>query len=371
VPKDSSKHPSVAKEPKKAGSFKVAKDWFGEVRQYFFTLGLVVTAVLAFRTVLIQKLGWPEWSIALAFVPPLLVFLFRTAPRLSQRWHEDRFIKIATGSTVTGGGSYFLIRPYGEEERTRYARADGMRTAVLDWCRKTDESILILTGLSGTGKSSLLNAFVIPALREGKPPSTVILVRSFDNPLDELRKKLLSPGLVWDNPPDGNTESNLLELLRKATTRLRRGKNDAKIFIVFDQFEELIVLHKDDSAAATGIREFLTQLRQTELPGVVVILSVRYDYRIFLERLAVPPLNLGRNWQDVPAFTFPDSMLFFKGPKSGLDIAPPRLKQILTEAAAVDGTLGLIRPIVLNMVGSVLTRIAKPESRDFNPNFAR
>lgn len=120
--------------------------------------------------------------------PLLLVFAFRTVPRLSQRWHEDRFIKIPAGSTVTRGGSYFLIRPYKEEERERYTRADGMHTAVFDWCRRTNESILILTGLSGTGKSSLLSAFVIPALREGKSPSTVVLVRSFDNPLDELRK---------------------------------------------------------------------------------------------------------------------------------------------------------------------------------------
>jgi hypothetical protein len=146
----------------------VAKDWFGEVRQYFLTLGLVVAAVLAFRTVLIQKLGLPEWSIALAFVPHLLVFVFRTVPRLIERWHEDRFIKVAAGPKVTGGGSYFLIRPYGEEERERYIHADAIHLTVPDWCRKTDESILILTGPSSTGKSSLLTAFVIPALREGK-----------------------------------------------------------------------------------------------------------------------------------------------------------------------------------------------------------
>jgi hypothetical protein len=102
--------------------------------------------------------------------------------------------------------------------------------------------------------------------------------------------------------------------------------------------KELIVLHKDDSPATTGIRKFLTQLQQTELLGVVVILSVRYDYRIFLERFAVPLLKLGKNWQDVPAFTFADSMLFIKDSKSGLDIAPTRLKQILTEAACSAAT---------------------------------
>jgi hypothetical protein len=32
---------------KKAGSFKAAKDWFGEVRQYFVTLGLVPAGVFA------------------------------------------------------------------------------------------------------------------------------------------------------------------------------------------------------------------------------------------------------------------------------------------------------------------------------------
>jgi hypothetical protein len=52
-------------------------------------------------------------------------------------------------------------------------------------------------------------------------------------------------------------------------------------------------------------------------------------------------------------------MLFINAPQSGLAIPPPRLTHILTEAAAVDGTLGLIRPIVLNIVGSVLSRIAE------------
>jgi hypothetical protein len=102
VGQDSPQNSSVAKEPSRAGSFKLAEDWFGEVRQYFLTLALVVAAVLAFRTVLIQKVGLPEWSLVFAFVPPLLVFVFRTMPRMIQRRHEDRFVKIAAASKFGG-----------------------------------------------------------------------------------------------------------------------------------------------------------------------------------------------------------------------------------------------------------------------------
>jgi hypothetical protein len=52
-------------------------------------------------------------------------------------------------------------------------------------------------------------------------------------------------------------------------------------------------------------------------------------------------------------------MSFMRAPESGLNIPPPRLAHILTEAAAVYGPRGLIRPIVLNMVGLVLARIAE------------
>jgi predicted GTPase len=71
---------------------------------------------------------------------------------------------------------------------------------VLRWLQKTDERILILTGSSGTGKSSLLNACVIPELRESKPPCTVVVVRSFDNPIDDIRTQLLKPEFIWNRP---------------------------------------------------------------------------------------------------------------------------------------------------------------------------
>ena len=133
-----------------------------------------------------------------------------------------------------------------------------MHKTVLAWLQKTDERILILTGSSGTGKSSLLNAFVIPALRESKPLCTVLLVRSFDNPLDDVRSQLLNPGVVWDKSP---TE------IERAVARLRKKDANARLFAVFYQFESLSVLQTEDSPVVAEMKALLGELQRTRLEG--------------------------------------------------------------------------------------------------------
>jgi uncharacterized protein (UPF0264 family) len=75
------------------------------------------------------------------------------------------------------GADYFYVGPYSESRRQRYDRADGVHKEVLTWLRGTREPVVVLSGLSGTGKISLLEAFVIPELRENKPSFAVLLVR--------------------------------------------------------------------------------------------------------------------------------------------------------------------------------------------------
>src|SRR6202023_3138089 len=49
--------------------------------------------------------------------------------------------------------------------------------------------------------------------------------------------------------------------------------------------------------------------------------------------------------------------------ETGLKIHEERLRRVLREASAADGTRGLIRPIIINMLGLVLRRIAdSPEA---------
>jgi hypothetical protein len=97
--------------------------------------------------------------------------------------------EIETPRAAAAEADYFYIGLYPESRRQRYDRADGVHREVLSWLKGTKEPVVVLSGLSGTGKTSLLEAFVIPELRESKPSCTVLLIRGFDNPIAELRRR--------------------------------------------------------------------------------------------------------------------------------------------------------------------------------------
>ena len=259
---------------------------------------------------------------------------------------------------------YFYIGPYPPSRRLRYDRADGVHKEVLNWLKGTNETVTVLSGFSGTGKTSLLQAFVIPELCEGKPPFTVLLARGLDDPLAELRRQLRDPGLIWKKPGRDLADLALGEIIRRAVSRLRQNDSAAKLLAVLDQFEELVTLRDSvNSSAVTGVSDFLRQLQKSPIDGFLLLLAVRSDYQTFLEPLGVPPLDQNRNWRQVPAFTHSAALTFLKAPETGLKIHEERLRRVLREASAADGTRGLIRPIILNMLGLVLRRIAdSPEA---------
>jgi hypothetical protein len=122
-------------------------------------------------------------------------------------------------------------------------------------------------------------------------------VRSFENPFDELRSQLLETGFVWEKLTDKliaeKTSLPFTQLVQQAVTHLRKTKDkDARLFAVFDQFEELIILQTIDSPAAAEMKRFLQELQQIKLAGFVLLLSVRFDYRVFLEPRRTAKISL-------------------------------------------------------------------------------
>ncbi|WLQ62841.1 MULTISPECIES: WD40 repeat domain-containing protein [Streptomyces] len=143
--------------------------------------------------------------------------------------------------------------------------------------RPTDR-FLVLVGASGSGKSSLVRAGVMPRLRERR----WTLIPAFTpgtNPLAAMAAAIAAAG--------GGQESAgaVLRRLRQGPTALRteltrlRGGRFRRVLLVVDQFEEVVTLAGDRERA-----QFLDALRMCveQDPGVRVLATLRVD---FLARL--------------------------------------------------------------------------------------
>ncbi len=124
------------------------------------------------------------------------------AYRLSSRRRITKaLLDLADRNEIDRPG-YFRVRPYdgSEEDQRLFDRPDGEHLVILRWLRQSDQPVLFLSGTSGTGKSSLLYAYVLPRLRGdsvgpparqpdagagGQPPPKIqnVVLRNYDNPL--------------------------------------------------------------------------------------------------------------------------------------------------------------------------------------------
>src|SRR5271165_249685 len=153
-----------------------ATRWLTETRQYLAACALVVTAAgtLWFA---VAKAKLPIEVLYAAPVPFLLVFCFTTLPRwLAERRKRWLIGRISPDTDLNE--AYFQIGPYRASQHTRYHRTDNAHRLILEWFVGSSAPILILTGESGTGKSSLLEAYLVPELEVLKPPFRELIKRA-------------------------------------------------------------------------------------------------------------------------------------------------------------------------------------------------
>ena len=136
--------------------------------------------------------------------------------------------------------------------------------------------LLAVVGPSGSGKSSVVNAGLIPALREGAVPgSDEWLVASMTPgawPFDQLERALMS--VAVDAPASLAELLNADEGLRPAVERsLPPGR---ELLLVIDQFEELFTLAQQEPRER--FLETLARTVEDESSRVRVIITLRADF---------------------------------------------------------------------------------------------
>ena len=120
---------------------------------------------------------------------------------------------------------------------------------------------LALVGPSGSGKSSVVKAGLIPALNKGALPGSdewfIVEMTPGSYPLEELESALLR---VAVNPPPSlleplqKDERGLLRVLKRLLPQDKNSDNPSQLLLIIDQFEELFTLvqHEADRTQFPG-----------------------------------------------------------------------------------------------------------------------
>jgi energy-coupling factor transporter ATP-binding protein EcfA2 len=155
--------------------------------------------------------------------------------------------------------------------------------------------LVAVVGPSGSGKSSLVRAGLLPFLKGGRLPGAaatwrIAMLRPGENPIHSLAEALSRPDALGRAAADAETanrDATLLEVRLKRSglglidvVRLARLEPDQRILIVLDQFEELFRyagLTERHSDAAAFVKLILEATRQSELP-IYVVLTMRSDF---------------------------------------------------------------------------------------------
>ena len=114
---------------------------------------------------------------------------------------------------------------------------------------------LAIMGAAGSGKSSLIQAGLIPALRGGMLAGAgagwrIVITRPGDDPISNLAGKLVKKRMISEGTASLNVDENaaVIEAMLRAgslglvdVVRQARLTDQTKVLVVVDQFEELFV----------------------------------------------------------------------------------------------------------------------------------
>jgi len=268
---------------------------------------------------------------------------------------------------VWAGCPYLGLVPFEERDaRVFYGRGDLMTQLVQRLAGRLDGTgILLVAGESGTGKSSLLRAGLMPrlaaaALGEGSERWPRRVIRPTVSPLRELAMQLADvagadPVSVYRSLSAAPSEAATLAELAVRTAAGRgahiraRGPADGaaaappRLVLVVDQFEELFTAGGDADAGRAERDAFIAALHAVatgpagpqKLPPALVVAVVRAD---FLGRLiAYPPLKAAL-----------DAGLFTVGPMSEAELrlamtGPAAEAGLAVESALVEAVIAELR----------------------------
>lgn len=273
-----------------------------------------------------------------------------------------RAVRQATGSDVVAladsdGSSvrvienpYKGLRAFQEADAADFFGRDEMVRAVLE--KAESVPLVAVVGPSGSGKSSLVRAGVIPELRKGDRGRPALITDMYPGsyPFEELETALRRVAVDW--PERGVIEeltSDPRGLLRVIKQIL--PDDDSDLVLVIDQFEEVFSLVDDEATRGLFLQSLATVGGDTRR-RVLVIVTLRAD---FFDR----PLQYGEFGKLLEEGAVPLAVPSRKdlaqavsqpARRAGLELEDGLVSEVVSDVADQPGALPLMQFALTEMV---------------------
>jgi basic membrane lipoprotein Med (substrate-binding protein (PBP1-ABC) superfamily)/DNA-binding SARP family transcriptional activator len=238
------------------------------------------------------------------------------------------------------------LRPFQEDDAADFFGRDQL---VADVVRRLSEEapLIALVGPSGSGKSSVVRAGLIPALRKGAVEGSdhwlIAHMLPGSDPFIELEAALLRSTL---DAPDslvdilrGDDDSGLV----RAALRLLPD-DSSRLVVVVDQFEELFTLVEDESTRARFLDQLVGAV-DDPYGRVAVLVTLRSDfyshplaYSGFATRMGTGVINVVPLTSDEL-----EAAALRPAERSGVTLEPALLAELITDVIGQPGALPMFQ----------------------------
>ncbi len=153
--------------------------------------------------------------------------------------------------------------------------------------RLRTETFLAVVGASGSGKSSLVRAGLIPAVRRDHPHWQIHLITPNAHPIKGLAALLISLFESFSGKFESinATETLMDDLMRDArsldlaaTKALNQLPHSERLLLIVDQFEELFTACKDEHEQRAFVDNLLYASASETHGQVIVVIALRADF---------------------------------------------------------------------------------------------
>jgi energy-coupling factor transporter ATP-binding protein EcfA2 len=251
------------------------------------------------------------------------------------------------------------LRTFESTETHLFFGRDGQSEELLRRLRRT--RFLAVVGTSGSGKSSLIRAGLLPALQGGLMASAgsdwrISILRPSGDPIGNLARSLASPAVLGSRDEKSvgmqdvlaettlrRSSLGLVELISRARTKLDVGgrplfSDYENLLIVVDQFEEIFrfkQLIKDENSkedAAAFVKLLLQAVQQPE-GNIYVVLTMRSDFLGDCAQFWELPEAINKGQYLIPRMTRDERREAISGPIAVAQgaISEPLVNQLLND----------------------------------------